>query len=424
MKVTIIGLGYVGLPLASLSSLKHEVIGFDIDEKKNSFLNNKICPINDIYTKTVFSSSNFKATSNPDIIKDSQVIVICVPTPIDTHYLPNLEPLKGAAKIIAKNLKAGQLIIIESTIYPGTTQEIVIPILEESGLKAGFDFGIAYCPERIDPGNEKWTLANIPRVLGALRKEDALKAEEFYASFIDAPITTLNSIKSAEAVKILENTFRDINIAFINEMAKSFDNLGIDLIEVIKGATTKPFGFMPFHPGPGVGGHCIPVDPYYLIERAKMSGFTHHFLDWARKINLSMPSYVVDVVQEELNLLGAPLRGAKIGVLGCAYKKNIDDFRESPALKIIELLKRKKADIIIYDPYIPQLSTAESLKTILSRSDIILLLTEHSEFTQIAPQTFKENNIKLIVDTRNCLDQEKIKSYAIDYRGIGRGAKQ
>lgn len=419
-KVVIIGLGYVGLPLACLSSKHFNVFGLDIDTNKINQINNKLCPINDEYTKRIFLETNLKVTSDPEILQDADLIIVCVPTPIDEKHNPNLKPLVGASETISKYMKPGATVIIESTIYPGTTEEVILPILEKSGLKAGFDFGVAYCPERIDPGNKKWVLDNIPRVIGGSSNKDVTNAKEFYQRFINAEIKELNNIKSAEAVKIIENTFRDVNIAFINEIAKSFDKMNINLIEVIKGASTKPFGFMPFYPGPGVGGHCIPVDPYYLIERAKESGFDHQFLDLARKINLSMPNYVVEIIQEELNNLGISVKNAKIGILGCSYKKEIDDVRESPALSVIDNLKLKGADVHIFDPYVKEQSTEDSLNSLLQKVDYVVLLTDHSIFTNLDSNIFSVNQIKFVIDTKNCLDMEEIKSKGIIYRGIGR----
>ena len=416
--ICVIGLGYVGLPLACLSSKHFEVFGYDIDEDKINKINNHICPLNDSYLNKVFKTHSIKATNNPEVISQSDIILICVPTPIDENHKPNLIPLKSAAELVSKNLKKGQLIIVESTIYPGTTEEVVIPILEQSGLKAGIDFGVAYCPERIDPGNEKWVLENISRVLSALNEENALQAKKFYSTFINAEIKILKSLKSAEAVKILENTFRDINIAFINEVAKSFNSLGIDLIEVIEGASSKPFGFMPFYPGPGVGGHCIPVDPYYLIERAKANNFDHQFLKLAREINLSMPNYVVNILQKELNKLSVPIENSKIGVYGLAYKKNVDDIRESPSLKIIQLIKELGAEVKVYDPFVKSESDFNNLNEFLAHIDHLIIATDHDEILKSNPQNFEEKNIKLIIDCKSNLDQKDFNSTIC--KGIGK----
>lgn len=419
-KVVVLGLGYVGLPLTCLSSHHFDVIGVDINQEKINAINKGICPLDDIYTKQVFANANFKATTNLNILKQADIIVVCVPTPVDEKHQPNLKPLTSAVQSIADNLQKNQLLIIESTIYPGTTEEVILPILEQTNLKVNEDFLVAYCPERIDPGNQKWFLENIPRVLGSLNEQGAQKAREFYKSFISAEIKVLNSIKAAEAVKIMENTFRDINIAFINEMAKSFDKLGIDISEVIKGASTKPFGFMPFYPGPGVGGHCIPIDPYYLIEKAKIIGFDHQFLNLARTINSSMPYYVVDITQEELNKLDKSINNAKIGVLGYTYKKGIDDPRESPAAIIINLLKKKGALVLVYDPYLLKKSDVNNLNDILNDVDYLILATNHDEFVNMDLDLLKEKEIKLVIDGRNCLDKKKIKELGIAYHGIGR----
>lgn len=421
-KVCIVGLGYVGLPLACLSSQYFEVTGLDIDQDKVNKINQGICPLDEHYTKQLFNQKQIKATTDQTTIKEADIVVVCVPTPVDKEFNPDLTPLKSATTMIAQYIKQGQLIIIESTIYPGTTQEVIIPILEQNTLqlKAGTDFGVAYCPERIDPGNKKWFLQNIPRVVAGLTQNNAEQAQQFYQTFITAEIMTLQSIKSAEAVKILENTFRDINIAFVNEMAKSFDSMGIDLQEVIKGASTKPFGFMPFYPGPGVGGHCIPVDPYYLIEKAKKTGFDHQFLKLARTINKSMPLYTIEILEQALQQQGQQLPGSKIGVLGVAYKAGIDDVRESPALKIIESLKQKGAEVHVFDPYVPHLSPTTELSQFLDHIDHLILATNHKEFKDIEEQ-LKQKNIKLVIDTRHALSKQKLESLGITYKSIGRG---
>ncbi len=420
-KACIVGLGYVGFPLACLAAKKHQVTGIDTDKAKVEKINAGECPIKEHYLQQLFTPSSFAATTDFSAIKSADIIVICVPTPIDEKQQPDLGPLKKAAEAVAQFLQRGQLVVIESTVYPGTCEEVVIPIFEKlSTLIAGKDFDIAYCPERIDPGNRNWTLENIPRVLGALTRQGAERAYAFYTAFIAAEVKPLSTIKAAEATKILENTFRDINIAFINEMAMSFDALGIDITEVIKGASTKPFAFMPHYPGPGVGGHCIPVDPYYLIERAKLNNFSHRFLSLAREINNSMPEYVFKTIQNELNTLGQPVKSARIGVLGYAYKKNVGDVRESPAIRILQLLKEHGAAVALYDPHVPQQSTHAGLPELLNAVDHLVIVTDHKEFTEMDYALLQENNIRLVVDARNCLDKEKIESRGIRYKGIGR----
>ena len=421
-KVCIIGLGYVGLPLACLASKVHDVVGLDIDQKKIELINQKISPVSEKHTEELLRSSTFLASSDFTNIQSANIIIICVPTPIDDKQLPNLKPLISATTLAGANMRKGQLLIIESTIHPGTCEEVVIPLVESlTHFKHGLDFNVIHCPERIDPGNTTWTIQNIPRVIGSQNPAASKQASDFYTSFIDAKFTILNSLKAAEATKIMENTFRDVNIAFINEMAMSFDILGIDIIEVIKGASTKPFAFMPHYPGPGVGGHCIPVDPYYLIEKAKTSGFLHHFLSLAREINNGMPDYVFKLLQQELNLLCLPLCGTKIGILGYAYKKNIGDARETPAHRLIHLLHEWGAIVHIYDPYVPSESTHTSTDSIINDSQVLILITDHDEFIKMNYDHLQTPSLKLIIDPRNVLDQKKITSLYIKYRGLGRG---
>ena len=417
--VAIVGLGYVGLPLACLCAEKGlEVYGFDIDENKISLIGKGISPIDDPGLKEAVKKAKgkIKATANFEDIRNASVVIVCVPTPVDSKHLPDLEPLKNACGSVSKNLGHDTLVVIESTIFPGTIEEIVLPILKKSNVK----FDLAHCPERIDPGNKKWTIKNLPRVVAGINKESTKKAAEFYRNIIDAEITELGSVKAAEATKIMENTFREINIAFINEMAMSFDRAGIDILEVIKGASTKPFAFMPHYPGAGVGGHCIPVDPYYLIEKAKQIGFSHKFLRLARDINNSMPNYTAELLESELKKTGKKIERAKIGILGIAYKADVDDVRESPALKIIEILKSKDAEIFVFDPYAKTESNVGDLGQLLEKSDYLILATDHKEFRNMDLNELKRNNIKIVIDGRNCLDKEKIKSLGIAYHGIGR----
>ena len=405
MKVAIIGLGYVGLPLALLLKKKRiDVIGIDTNKKKNELINQQISPI-----KGIILYEKIESTDDFNKINDRDVIVVCVPTPINEENKPDFNPLINSAKEISKYFKENALIVIESTVSPGACEEIVKPILGKR------KYLLAHCPERIDPGNRKFNVENIPRVVGGVDKESLDKAYSFYKLIIDAEITKLSSLKAAEATKIMENSFRDINIAFMNEMAKSFDKLGIDILEVIKGASTKPFAFLPHYPGCGVGGHCIAVDPYYLIERAREDGFNHKFLLLAREINNSMPKYTVSKLLRGLREINKKIEDVKITVLGLAYKANIDDIRESPALKIIEELKKINANFIAYDPYLLERSDAKKLDEALS-SDVLIIATSHNEFLNIYDRL---KNIKLIIDGRNCLDKEKIPKNII-YKGIGR----
>lgn len=417
--VTIIGLGYVGLPMACLCATKYKVYGADIDENKISLIKKGMCPINDDNLKNEFKKVKDKINVTSDVeeaVSQSDIVLICVPTPIDKDHMPDLTALKSATTLVSNVMKEGTLVIIESTIFPGTTEEVVLPILKKSNVK---NFYLAHCPERIDLGNKNFTIENIPRVIGGINKESSTKTHEFYKKIINASIIELKSIKAVEATKMMENTFRDINIAFINEMAKSFDKAGIDISEVIEGAKTKPFAFMPHYPGAGVGGHCIPVDPYYLIEKAKEVGFNHEFLSLARKINESMPSYTVELLEQELKKINEKIEGSKVGILGLAYKANVDDMRENPAMKIIKILEDKKAEIFIFDPYVKEKSNVKDIEELFEKSDCIVLVTDHKEFKEMDLKKLEENNIKIVIDGRNCLDKKEIKSMGISYHGIG-----
>jgi UDP-N-acetyl-D-glucosamine dehydrogenase len=420
-KLAVIGLGYVGLPLALLSARKgYSVIGVDISKEKVDKINKGESPIDDEYIKENLKKTKITATTDFSKIKDHYAIVICVPTPVTKKHVPDMSYVEKACESISKHIQKGQLIILESTVYPGTTEEVCKPILEKSGLKAGTDFYLSHCPERIDPGNKKWVVEKIPRVAGGINAESTKKTAEFYRSVLDSQVMEVKSAKEAEAAKIMENTFRDINIAFMNEMAKSFDKQGIDIMEVIKGASTKPFAFMPHYPGCGVGGHCISVDPYYLIDNAKTYGFEHEFLLLARKINNSMPEYTVELLTEELNKLGKSIKGAKIAVLGLAYKGNVDDIRESPSFEIIELLKKKGASLTVFDPWLPEMSDVKTIEDALKGKECVVLVTDHNQFKEMDLALFKKNNIKLVIDGRNCLDKKAIEAEGIKYKGIGR----
>lgn len=427
--ITIVGLGYVGLPLACLCAEKgHKVYGLDVDRNKIDLVNKSQSPIDDGYLidKLKNLKNRIHATANAgECIPNSEIVIVCVPTPVDRNNAPDLTALMESVSTISKFIRQNTLFVIESTIYPGTIEEIVVPILKKQKFDVyKNDLFVAHCPERIDPGNKKWTIENLPRVVGGMTKEATKKAADFYKSIIDADVMELSSIKSAEATKIMENTFRDVNIAFVNELAQSFDKAGIDIIEVIKGASTKPFAFMSHYPGAGVGGHCIPIDPYYLIEKAKQIGFNHKFLSLAREINNSMPHYTVELLESQLQKLKKSLKkslkGAKVGVLGLAYKANVDDARESPAFEIINILKIKGADVFVFDPHVKNGNNVRDLDELLNKSDYIILATEHNEFKNMDLEKLKKHKILVVIDGRNCLDKDKIKSMGIFYHGIGR----
>ena len=423
--ITVVGLGYVGLPLACLCAEKgHKVYGLDIDKNKIDLINNNQSPIGDEYiiNKLENIKNKIHATTNAnECIPNSEVVIVCVPTPVDKNNSPDLTALMEAVSAISKFIKQNTLLVIESTIYPGTIEEVVIPILKKQKFDAyKNDIFVAHCPERIDPGNKKWTIENLPRVVGGITKEATERAAEFYRSLIEADVVELSSVKAAEATKIMENTFRDVNIAFVNEMAQSFDKAGIDIMEVIKGASTKPFAFMPHYPGAGVGGHCIAQDPYYMIERGRQLGFNHEFLMLARKINNSMPHYTVGLLEQQLKKLKKTTKNARVGVLGLAYKANVDDVRESPAFEIINILKTKGADVFVFDSHVKKGGNVKDLDELLNKSDYIILATDHNEFKNIDLNLLKKHKILVVIDGRNCLDKEKIKAMSILYHGIGR----
>ena len=384
--LAVIGLGYVGLPLAVESvSSGLKVIGYDISEEKNKKINNSISPIEDITNDNLKYAieKGFFASNDEAIIGEAEFIIISVPTPL-TDYQPDLTYVKAAASSVGRNLKDGQVIILESTTYPGTTEEVLIPeIAKYSNKQPGIEYFVGYSPERIDPGNEKWKFKNTPKIISGINKESLKKIESFYKLIIDK-VVIVSSPKEAEMVKLLENTYRHVNIALINELAILCNMLDVDIWEVVEAAGTKPFGFQSFHPGAGVGGHCIPVDPQYLSFKTRQIGQPVRFVELAQEINNSMPSYVCDRVSEFLNNLGKPIKDSKILVYGVAYKPDIGDTRETPASKIIDILIEKGADMDYFDSYVSEFSTGSNkLVSIekdesLDQYDMILIHTLHS----------------------------------------------
>ena len=404
-QVAVIGLGYVGLPMCvEFTRAGYSVIGIDTDENKIAQLKSGKSYILDVKDDTVRSIlPHFTSVSQFDHLTKADVIVICVPTPLRKTKDPDLSHIKAAVSQIAKYLRIGQLVIVESTTYPGTTDEIILPELESGGLKAGSDFFIAFSPERIDPGNTKYNLRNTPKIVGGYTSQCGELAALLYQSIAEK-IVKVSSTRSAEMTKLLENTFRAINIGMVNEVAIMCDKLGIDTWEVIDAAATKPFGFMPFYPGPGLGGHCIPVDPHYLSWKLKTLNYSARFIELAGEINAAMPQYVVNKVSDALNGVKKSVNGAKILILGVAYKKDSNDIRESPALDIIKLLKDKGADIVFNDPYITQIRIdsdalqSKSLNDSLLKSvDCVVIVTDHSNYDW----NLVVENSRLIVDTRN-----------------------
>ena len=421
-KITVVGLGYVGLPLALLADRKgYAVTGLDTDTEKIVTLTKKESPFLDEHISESLKSSNLSFTSDYSTIRDSEIVIICVPTPVYDNHMPNLEIVEHATRTIAEQLQKGQLIVLESTVNPEVTEHVVLPILEEvSGMKGSVDFYLSHAPERINPGDSVWNVENINRVIGSLDAIGLEKTAVFYESILTGSVKRMNSIKEAEAVKVVENSFRDINIAFVNELARSFTFLGIDVVNVIDGAATKPFAFMSHYPGCGVGGHCIPVDPYYLIEHAKTKGFAHEFLSLARKINNEMPKFTVEQLTTGLTEAGKTLEGSAVTVLGVSYKANIDDCRESPSFEIISILKQSGATVKVYDPFVPSESNVPTLAEALHGADAVVVATAHGAFTDAGAELYANDTVRVFVDGRNAFAKKDIVDAGLIYKGIGR----
>lgn len=422
-KVCIIGMGYVGLPLAAVCAKNgYYVTGLDNDAEKIKTIASGKSPFHEKFIEDLLPEVTLHVTTDPADINDHDIYIICVPTPVDAKHNPDLKYVIDASQTVADNFKPGALVILESTVNPGVSEEVVAPIFEKAGFVVGKDVFISHCPERINPGDEYkgWNVSNLPRVLGSMDEEGLKRSLEFYKTIVTGEIVPMENIREAEAVKILENAFRDINIAFVNEMAMSYARIGIDITNVIKGAASKPYAFMAHRPGCGVGGHCIPVDPYYMIEKGKENNFEHKFLSAARHINDGMADYTVEMLQDKLNEVERAVKGTKVGVLGISYKADVGDLRESPALRIIEKIKKLDADLLTYDPYVASLSSEKSLDDILAKSDALVIVTDHRVFKEIPVEDFVKHGIKVIVDGRNCLDKKAIRATGIVYAGIGR----
>ncbi len=408
--IGVLGLGYVGLPLVrEFINAGLKVKGFDIDEKKVKILNSGKSIIKHIphsQVKKMVASGKFKATTNMSQLKTVDAVLVCVPTPLTENREPDMQFVIKSSETIAKYMRKDQLIAFESTTYPGTTRELVVPILEKSGLKAGKDFFLAYSPEREDPGNKDFTTKTIPKVVGGYTNKCLNIAKQIYECAIDTMVS-VSSLEAAEAAKIVENVYRCINIAMVNELKMVFDRMGIDVWEVIRAASTKPFGFKPFYPGPGLGGHCIPIDPFYLTWKARQYGMPTRFIELAGEINTNMPHYVITKIMEALNQHKKSLKGSKVLVLGLAYKKDIDDLRESPSIELIELLREYGAKVDYNDPYIPKthkqrqhdlgMTSKKLSATMIKNYDCVLISTDHSDYDY----NMIVKNSKLVVDTRN-----------------------
>jgi UDP-N-acetyl-D-glucosamine dehydrogenase len=407
-KVGVVGLGYVGLPLAvEMGHVGFEVIGIDVMQSKVDEINKGVSYIQDVPTADVadlVKKGKLRASSDFSVVAELDTINICVPTPLRKTKDPDMSFIVSACEEIAKYLKPGTLVILESTTYPGTTDELVRPILEKEGLRVGEELFLCFSPERVDPGNPKFQTKNIPKVVGGTTPKCTELAVALYSSALDH-VVPVSSTQVAESVKLLENTFRMINIAMVNELAMMCDRMGIDVWEVIDGAATKPFGFMPFYPGPGLGGHCIPIDPFYLSWKSKQAGFEARFIELAGQINHQMPQYVVDKVAAALNTQKKPINGSHIHIMGVAYKRDIDDMRESPALDVAHLLMKAGARVTYSDPYVPvfkvddiELKATDAL-TEAGTADCVVVITDHTG----APYQEIVAKAKLIFDSRNSL---------------------
>ncbi|MFA6132884.1 MAG: nucleotide sugar dehydrogenase [Phycisphaerae bacterium] len=414
--VGVVGLGYVGLPLVrEFTRGGVKVLGFDIDPTKIKTLlagESYIEHIPSETVKTMVRGGLFGATTDFARLKEPDCILICVPTPLTKMREPDVSYIEKTAEAIARVLRRGQLIVLESTTYPGTTREVMLPILETSGLKVGKDFLLAFSPEREDPGRKDYSTKTIPKVVGGYDKDSLAAAVACYELAIDH-VVPVSSCEAAEAAKILENTYRCVNIALVNELKTLFDRMGIDVWEVVRAAATKPFGFTAFYPGPGLGGHCIPIDPFYLSWKARQYGMATRFIELAGEINVAMPHYVVTRLMDALNDRGKALKGSKVLVLGLAYKKDIDDVRESPSLELIELLREKGAKVDYNDPHVPrthkmrehnlQMTSRKLSAGMLAGYDAVLISTDHSAYDY----QFIVDHAQLVVDTRNATKAAK-----------------
>jgi UDP-N-acetyl-D-glucosamine dehydrogenase len=409
-RVVVLGLGYVGLPLATVfAEAGYNVTGIDPDERKVETLNKGISYIPDVETQQLahlISGGKLKATTDFSVLTEADAVSICVPTPLRKTGDPDLSYILSVADELTKYMHSGMIIVLESTTYPGTTREILLPKLgEENALVAGEDFFLAFSPERVDPGREDWTTINTPKVVGGITEACTDVAVAWYGSALQS-VVPVTSSEVAEMAKLLENTFRMINIGLVNEMAIMCDRLDIDVWEVIDAAATKPFGFMKFTPGPGLGGHCIPIDPLYLSWKLRALNYTARFIELASEINLGMPRHVISLVQDALNDHGKPIKGSKVLILGVAYKPDIDDLRESPALDVIGLLHQKGADVVYHDPYVASLKedsvvmkSVPDLKMAVREADCVVIITNHTQYDYV---DILENAV-CIVDTRNAL---------------------
>jgi len=459
--VAVIGLGYVGLPLATLCSTKgYNTVGLESNPDVVSRLKNGECPIKDRATADLVTratkTGRFLPTSDVTDVENCEIYLVCVPTPIDEDNEPDLEPLKISLATLGPFIRRKDIVVIESTVFPGTCEEIVAPVLESSsGLRAGIDFELAHCPERVNPGDVFWTIRNIPRVVGAITETGVEEVAKFYASILGGEIldvsqvrdalrpkftvsqdsyevaniragsvTMMRSIRDAEAVKAMENTVRDVNIAFVNELAKISEVLGLDVVDIIDGMSTKPFGKGPFFPGVGVGGHCIAVDPEWLKSASKRAGYMPEIIQLSRATNNGMPGYTIGLLEDALGDLSYQLAGTVVAIIGVAYKKNVEDVRESPFFEVRRLLEAKGAMLNIFDSWVDSFNNVSSVNEAVTGAKAVLIVTDHDDLVaELNALDFSQSSVEVIVDGRNCLQGGEIENKGIRYRGVGRRAR-
>jgi len=434
-RVCVVGLGYVGVPLAVASAQAgFGVIGVDVEKEKVSMINKGICYVEDAYSERhlpeLVKAGSISATKSlSEGASSSDIVIVCVPTPLDTKGEPDLSFLKSVARDLSKNLSGFKLVIVESTSFPGTTTDIFQPLLERSGKKPERDFALVYSPERIDYGNAKFGVRNIPKVVGGISDESTRLGAEFYKSILDAPVVTVGSPSVAEATKMLENIFRYVNIALVNELAVLHETLGVDFVEAIDAAATKPFGFMPHYPGPGVGGHCIPKDPFYLVYKAKQAGFPLRLVSASKAVNKMMPIHTIERLAMALTTVKKSLPNATVVVWGLAYKGEVKDTRRSPSLELLRLLKQSRAKIRVFDPYVPRVtvggkeyeSGSSEIESVRD-ADALIIATAHNAFRSFDLSKIRSlmRNNPILFDTRNLRTRSESEEAGFTYLATGR----
>jgi UDP-N-acetyl-D-glucosamine dehydrogenase len=427
-RIGVIGLGYVGLPLAMSLSEKFTVVGYDSDANKVELIARGRSPVDDVSDETIRLSldRSFVATSSEDTLRGCDVLIICVPTPLDARGDPDLSYVQSASEVASRAVKKGMMLILESTSYPGTTEEYLGRAIERAGLVPGDDVALAFSPERVDPGNRRYDITNTPKVVGGVDDVSTSLANMLYSSIVTAGVVQVSSCAAAEATKIVENIFRGVNIALINELSLVFERMGINTWEVVDAAATKPFGFMPHYPGPGVGGHCIPLDPIYLSYKAKQLGYAPRFIELSREVNEFMKHHTANLVIEAVRRAEIPSEKAVVGVLGLAYKKGISDTRESPSIGIVEEISKRVGRVVAHDPKATHIDTrrgryeSSSLDSVLEESDCIVFVTDHDEYRSLSLSDIARRGVKAVVDTRNLFEATKAEEAGLVYMALGK----